>query len=214
MSSDAGHEFPGRREGVIFIVSAPSGAGKTTLVTRLLEAVPDLTLSVSCTTRPPRRGEIDGRDYHFVTRERFVMMQKRNAFAEWAEVHGSLYGTLRRPLERIVRGGRDILLDIDVQGARQLRQYYRSAVAMFVLPPSWKELRNRLTRRGTDPKDEIRRRLENARHELRELLQYDYFILNRDIRESLEGMKSIVRAERLKVARVKRWGGLFFRSPA
>jgi guanylate kinase len=117
-------------------------------------------------------------------------------------------------LERIVRGGRDILLDIDVQGARQLRQNYRGAVAIFVLPPSWKELRSRLTRRGTDRKDEIRRRLENARHELRELLQYDYFILNRDIRESLEGMKSIVRAERLKVARVKKWGGLYFRSPA
>jgi guanylate kinase len=214
MSSDAGHGFPGRREGVVFIVSAPSGAGKTTLVTRLLTAVPDLTLSVSCTTRVPRQGEIDGRDYHFVSRERFVMMQKRNAFAEWAEVHGSLYGTPRRPLERSVREGRDILLDIDVQGARQLRQYYRGAVAIFVLPPSWKELRNRLTGRGTDRKDEIRRRLENARHELGELLLYDYFILNRDIRESLEGMKSIVRAERLKIARIKKQGGLSFRSLA
>ncbi len=214
MSSDGVHGFPVRREGVIFIVSAPSGAGKTTLVTRLLAAVSDLMLSVSYTTRLPRHGEIDGRDYRFVSRERFVTMRKRNAFAEWAEVHGSLYGTPRRPLERIVRGGRDILLDIDVQGARQLRKWYRGAVAIFVLPPSWKELRNRLTRRGTDRQDEIRRRLENARYELRELRQYDYFILNRDIRESLEGMKSIVRAERLKVARIKKWRGPSFRSPA
>ncbi|HWP59051.1 MAG TPA: guanylate kinase [Candidatus Acidoferrales bacterium] len=200
--------FPAEREGVIFIVSAPSGAGKTTLVKALLKAVPDLTLSVSCTTRAPRPGEVDGKDYHFLTRERFIAMRDRGAFAEWAEVHGSLYGTPRVPLERTVRRGGDILLDIDVQGARQLRRRYRGAVSIFVLPPSWRELKLRLTRRGTDRSDEIRRRLESARRELREISRYDYFLLNRDIRESVGWLKAIVRAERLKVARVKKWAGL------
>ncbi|MGH7848639.1 MAG: guanylate kinase [Candidatus Binatia bacterium] len=201
--------YPVRREGVIFIVSAPSGAGKTTLVKRLLEAMPDLTLSVSYTTRAPRPGEVAGKDYHFVTKRRFAAMRSRGAFAEWAEVHGSLYGTPRRPLERIVQSGRDILLDIDVQGARHLRRCYGAAVSIFVLPPSWKELKKRLTRRGTDQRQEIQRRLENARQELREISRYDYFLLNRDLRESLEWLRSIVRAERSKVARVKRWAGLF-----
>jgi guanylate kinase len=190
---------------MIFIVSAPSGAGKTTLVRKLLESVPDLTLSVSCTTREPRQGEVNGRDYHFVSPSRFLAMRRRDAFAEWAEVHGSLYGTPRRPLERAVRRGCDVLLDIDVQGASQLRRCYEGAVSIFVLPPSWKELRKRLTQRGTDPREEIRIRLENARRELRELLKYDYFILNRDIRESLQSLAAIVRAERLKVLRVKKW---------
>jgi guanylate kinase len=200
--------YPRRRDGVIFIVSAPSGAGKTTLVTRLLKAMPELTMSVSYTTRAPRTGEVAGKDYHFVTKKRFVEMRRQEAFAEWAEVHGSLYGTPRRPLERIVHSGRDVLLDIDVQGAKKLRRRYRGAVSIFVLPPSWEELKNRLNRRGTDRRREIQKRLENARRELRELFRYDYFLLNNDIRESLEWLKSIVRAERSKVARVKKWAGL------
>lgn len=200
--------YPLRREGVIFIVSAPSGAGKTTLVKRLLEAMPELTMSVSYTTRAPRSGEIAGKDYHFVTKKRFIAMRSRAAFAEWAEVHGSLYGTPRRLLDRMIQSGRDVLLDIDVQGAKQLRKCYRAAVSIFVLPPSWEELKKRLTRRGTDQRHEIQKRLENARQELRELSRYDYFLLNNDIRESLEWLKSIVRAERSKVARVKKWAGL------
>ena len=213
MWNRGGNGYPVRREGVIFIVSAPSGAGKTTLVKRLLEAMPDLTLSVSYTTRAARPGEVAGKDYHFVTKRRFIAMRSRGAFAEWAEVHGSLYGTPRRPLERIVQSGRDVLLDIDVQGTRQLRKCYGAAVSIFVLPPSWKELKKRLTRRGTDQRQEIQRRLENARQELREISQYDYFLLNSDLRESLEWLKSIVRAERSKVARVKRWAGVSSRWP-
>jgi guanylate kinase len=213
MWNRGGNGYPVRREGVIFIVSAPSGAGKTTLVKRLLEAMPDLTLSVSYTTRAARPGEVAGKDYHFVTQRRFIAMRSRGAFAEWAEVHGSLYGTPRRPLERIVQSGRDVLLDIDVQGARQLRKCYGAAVSIFILPPSWKELKKRLTRRGTDQRQEIQRRLENARQELREISQYDYFLLNSDLRESLEWLKSIVRAERSKVARVKRWVGVSSRWP-
>jgi guanylate kinase len=189
----------------VFILSAPSGAGKTTLTKKLLEAFPDLTLSVSYTTRAPRTGEAPGRDYHFVTEGRFLRMRKENAFAEWARVHGSLYGTARAPLDRRLESGRDVLLDIDVQGARKIRRRYPRAVSIFVLPPSWKELEKRLALRGTDRSDVIRRRLQNARSEIREIVRYDYFVVNSEIRESVASVISIVRAERLKVARVRKW---------
>lgn len=197
--------FPLRREGIVFILSAPSGAGKTTLTKKLLEAFPDLTLSVSYTTRGPRAGETPEKDYHFVTEGRFLKMRKENAFAEWAQVHGSLYGTARRPLDRHLKSGRDVLLDIDVQGARKIRRRYPRAVSIFVLPPSWKELEKRLALRGTDRKEVIRRRLQNARSEIREIVRYDYFVVNSEIRESFESVISIVRAERLKIARIRKW---------
>lgn len=194
-----------RRRGIIFILSAPSGAGKTTVVKRLLRAVPDLPLSVSYTTRPPRPGEVQGEDYHFVSPERFQAMLAEGGFAEWAEVHGSLYGTPRSFLEKRVREGRDVLLDIDVQGAKQLRRRYRDTVAIFLLPPSWRELKKRLSQRGTDRREEIARRLENARRELREVGSYDYCVINEDLRESVIALQAIVTAERLKTARVKNW---------
>ncbi|MGH7770715.1 MAG: guanylate kinase [Candidatus Binatia bacterium] len=196
-----------QREGVIFILSAPSGAGKTTLVNRLMKIFPGITLSVSYTTRPPRPGEVPGRDYHFVAKKRFAEMRAKGNFAEWANVHGSLYGTPRGPLERNVRRGRDVLLDIDVQGASKIKRQYHRAVSIFLLPPSWQELEKRLALRGTDRRESIRQRLENARREIRAIMRYDYFVVNREIREALESLKSIVIAERLRISRVKAFSG-------
>ncbi len=194
-----------QREGVIFILSAPSGAGKTTLINGLMKIFPGITLSVSYTTRSPRPGEVPGRDYHFVAKKKFAEMQARGNFAEWANVHGSLYGTPRGPLERNIRRGRDVLLDIDVQGASKIKRQYHRAVSIFLLPPSWQELERRLALRGTDQRESIRQRLENARREIRAIMRYDYFVVNREIGEALESLKSIVIAEKLRISRVKKW---------
>lgn len=193
------------REGTIFILSAPSGAGKTTLINGLLKIFPDIALSVSCTTRSRRSGEIQGRDYHFVTEKKFAAMKARGDFAEWASVHGSLYATPRRPLERNLQRGRDVFLDIDVQGACKIKKLYRRAASVFLLPPSWHELEKRLALRGTDREGNIRRRLENARREIRAIMRYDYCVVNRDVREALDCLKSIIIAERLRISRVRKW---------
>lgn len=194
-----------KREGTIFILSAPSGAGKTTLINGLLKSFPEIMLSVSYTTRPRRAGEIHGRDYLFVGEKRFAAIRARGGFAEWASVHGALYATPRRPLERSIRRGRDVLLDIDVQGARKIQRQYPRVVSVFLLPPAWQELEKRLARRGTDRRENIRRRLENARREIQAIVRYDYYVVNREIREALDCLKSIIIAERLKISRVKRW---------
>ena len=196
--------FTKRGPGIVFIVSAPSGAGKTTLTRQVLGIHPEMSLSVSCTTRPPRAGETPGEDYDFVSRKRFEQMLHAGDFAEWAEVHGSLYGTPRRVLERQLRRGRDVLLDIDVQGARQIKRHFASAVAIFVLPPSLDELRRRLAGRGTDARKTIQQRWRNARHEIQEIQGYDYFIVNRDVDDSVKRLAAIVAAERLKVCRYVR----------
>jgi guanylate kinase len=190
------------RQGIVFIISAPSGAGKTTLIKGLLKRFPEMALSVSYTTRLRRAGEADGRDYRFVTPGRFSTMRSAKAFAEWAGVHGYLYGTPRAPLERAIRGGRDMLLDIDVQGARKIKRQYPAAVSIFVLPPSWRELEKRLALRGTDRKETIRKRLANARREIRAILRYDYFVVNRELKVALESLQAVVRAERLRVSRL------------
>jgi guanylate kinase len=194
-----------KRRGMIFILSAPSGAGKTTLTQGLRRRFPDIELSVSCTTRERRRGEINGRHYRFVRPGRFAAMRQRGAFAEWAEVHGFLYGTPRKPLDRCLKSGKDILLDIDVQGARKIKHLYPDAVTVFLLPPSKEELERRLRRRGTDQATVIRRRLANAQDEIQSVIQYDYYVVNRDVGEALEILQSIVKAERAKTARVERW---------
>ncbi len=203
-----------KREGIIFILSAPSGAGKTTLINRLLGIYPEMTLSVSCTTRARRAAEVAGKDYRFVTNEQFFQMRAREEFAEWASVHGYFYGTPRQPLERNIRRGRDTLLDIDVQGARRIKALYRRAVSIFLVPPSWQELARRLALRGTDGKETIRQRLDNARREIQQITKYDYFVVNREIREAVECLRSIVAAERLKVSRVKDWRTLSSRRQA
>jgi len=194
-----------RRDGIIFILSAPSGTGKTTLIKALRELCPKIRLSISYTTRRRRKGEVHGRDYYFVKPATFVGMKAQGEFAEWARVHDFFYATPRGPLEQCVRRGEDILLDIDVQGATKIKRKYPAAASIFLIPPSWRELQRRLARRGTDGKDTIRRRLANARDEIREIIKYDYFVVNRDVKASVELLKSIFEAERAKTSRVKEW---------
>lgn len=191
-----------RRSAILFIVSAPSGAGKTTISRRALGEIDGLELSVSCTTRAPRPKEVPGRDYHFVSAAEFDRMRSAGEFAEWAQVHDFFYGTPRAPLVRALEQGRDVLLDIDVQGARQLKAQYPRAVAVFVLPPSERELERRLRSRGTDAEEIIRRRLTRARAEMDEVGGYDYYVINREVAESVRLLGAIVQAERARVDRI------------
>jgi guanylate kinase len=191
-----------RRQGILFIVSAPSGAGKTTISSRALREIDGLTMSVSATTRPPRAGEVPGRDYTFLSREEFERRRDRGEFAEWAEVHGSLYGTPKSPIDAALAESRDVLLDIDVQGAKQMKSRSREAVAVFVLPPSEAELERRLRGRGTDSEEVIQRRLARAKAEMVEYANYDYLIINRDVDESVATFAAIVTAERTRVLRL------------
>jgi guanylate kinase len=190
-------------QGILFILSAPSGAGKTTLSRRLLNAVPDLRLSISYTTRAPRPGEINGREYHFITEECFTQMDKADAFVEWARVHEALYGTTHAQLDEARRQRQDLLLDIDVQGARQIKQRYADAVAVFVLPPSWRDLESRLRGRGTEREAVIARRLRRAHEEARALHEYDYWIINDQLDRASAVLRAIVEAERARVSRLR-----------
>ena len=194
-----------RRRGIIFILSAPSGAGKTTLIKGLRSVYPEIELSISCTTRALRDGEVNRREYRFVTPRQFDVMRAKGQFAEWARVHNFFYGTPRRQLDRCVKGGRDILLDIDVQGARKIKRAYRGAVAIFLLPPSMRELARRLARRGTEGRETMRRRLANARGEIRRIIEYDYYVVNREGKEAVAALRAIVEAERARTSRVSRW---------
>jgi guanylate kinase len=194
-----------KRQGIIFILSAPSGAGKTTLYNGLKLVHPEIKLSVSCTTRVRRAGEVNGRDYRFITQMEFDRMKAAGEFAEWAKVHGNDYGTPRKPLDHSVQTGRDILLDIDVQGARQIKCSYPLAVSIFLLPPSLKELKRRLASRGTDGREIIERRLANAQGEIGEILNYDYYVENRDVAAAVQILSAIVAAERAKISRVAEW---------
>jgi len=196
---------PAKRLGIIFILLAPSGAGKTTLYNGLREIYPEIELSVSCTTRARRPGEVNGRDYRFLTDRQFDEFRRRGDFAEWAKVHDYFYGTPKRPLERCVRAGRDILLDIDVQGARQIKQVCPEAVSIFLLPPSLRELERRLAARGTDGRETIRRRLANAQGEIGEIIHYDYYVVNREVKEAVGALSAIVEAERCRISRVSAW---------
>ncbi|HYS15569.1 MAG TPA: guanylate kinase [Candidatus Binatia bacterium] len=191
-----------RRRGTLFVVSAPSGAGKTTLCREIRLRLPDLAYSVSVTTRPPRPGEMDGVDFRFVGVPEFQAMLARGELAEWATVHGNLYGTRARSLEEALATGRDVLLDIDTQGAAQLRARYSDAVLIFILAPSVKELEQRLRERRSDADVEIERRLVRAREEIALWRRYDYLIVNRDVKEAMEQLESIIMAERCRVARL------------
>jgi guanylate kinase len=186
----------------VFIISAPSGSGKSTLVSRLLETVPDLMFSVSYTTRTPRGAEIDGRGYHFVAREEFERMLARNEFLEWAQVFGNYYGTHRCILEEARKHGKDLVLDIDVQGARQLRKTIPEAVTVFVLAPSREVLEQRLRSRGEDREEVITRRLREAADEIRNYKAYDYVLINRELAEAEATLGAIVRAERARLIRI------------
>ncbi|HKY09041.1 MAG TPA: guanylate kinase [Candidatus Binatia bacterium] len=196
---------PAKRLGIIFILSAPSGAGKTTLYNGLRKIYPEIELSVSCTTRRRRPGEVNGRDYRFLTDAQFDKLRRLGEFAEWAKVHDYFYGTPKKPLQRCIERGRDMLLDIDVQGARQIKRACPQAVSIFLLPPSLPELRRRLAARGTDGEDIIRRRLANAQGEIGERIHYDYYVVNREIQKAVRVLAAIVEAERARVSRVTEW---------
>ena len=191
-----------RRRGTLFVVSAPSGAGKTTLCREMRLRLHDLAYSVSVTTRAPRPGEIDGTDFRFVSEAQFRELLTRSEMAEWATVHGNLYGTPAAALEAALRDGRDVLLDIDTQGAAQLRARYPEAVLVFIVAPSMRELEQRLRERRSDGEPEIARRLARAREEVALWRRYDYLIVNRDVKEAIEQLESIIQAERCRVARL------------
>ena len=188
-----------RRRGLMLVLSSPSGAGKSTIARNLLESDPSLELSVSVTTRPRRGSEIDGVHYHFLTRRRFESMRDGGELLEWAEVHGNYYGTPREPVEKALSEGRDVLFDIDWQGARQLYEKMREdVVSVFVLPPSAAELKSRLERRAEDSAAVIQRRLKNAIEEIMHWEEYDYILVNRDLDKSFARLRAILTAERLK----------------
>ncbi len=183
--------------GNLYVVAAPSGAGKTTLVRLLLEREPGVNLSISYTTRGPRSGEENGREYHFVDVETLKGMIDRQEFLEWAEVHGNFYGTSKKWIADQLADGRDVLLEIDWQGAQQVRSLFPQAIGIFILPPSMEELTRRLTGRGTDAQEVIARRLAAAQAEMRHVGEFDYVIINDQLDQALEDLRAIVRASRL-----------------
>ena len=186
------------RRGILFVVSAPSGTGKTTVVERLVQVVPGLSLSRSYTSREMRVGERDGVDYNFVTRARFEEMVGADAFLEWADVFGNLYGTCAADAAQDLEAGRDLVLVIDVQGARKVRSRGLETVAVFVLPPSFEALEHRLRGRSKDPEDAIRRRLATARDEIRAVTEYDYVVVNDELESCVDRLRGIILAERAK----------------
>ena len=187
------------RRGIMFVVSSPSGAGKTTLTRNLVNADRNLMLSISVTTRKRRPSEVDGVHYHFISRPKFSSMKKLGELLESANVHGNFYGTPRRPVEKALGAGRDVLFDIDWQGAKQLYEKMRAdVVSVFVLPPSARELKARLERRAEDSGDVIRGRLKNAAEEIPHWAEYDYVLINRDLDRSFRDLRAILRAERAK----------------
>ncbi|KAF0220644.1 MAG: guanylate [Geobacteraceae bacterium] len=191
-----------KREGIIFIISAPSGAGKTTLCKEVIDIFRNLRHSVSYTTRQARPGEVHGRDYFFVSPDEFQRMTAAGEFAEWAEVHGNLYGTAVKTLEEYRKSGVDVILDIDCQGAHQLKERYQGGVFIFILPPSFKELRRRLDNRNSDSVEVIERRIECAAAEIKESRWYDYIIVNDVFSKAVEELKSVLIAERCRTRRV------------
>src|SRR6266404_8554590 len=191
-----------KRRGALIVVSAPSGAGKTTLCHEVRRLVPDLFYSVSHTTRAPRAGEVNGTDFHFVTEAEFLEMRDRDAFAEWAAVHGHYYGTPVRALEGALSRGLDVLLDIDTHGARQLRQRYPEAVSVFTMAPYMAELEARLRERNSNSPGDIARRLSRAKEEIAAWRQYDYLIINRDVKDAVDQLATIIQAERCRTSRL------------
>jgi guanylate kinase len=198
-----GHGVDGvERRGLMFVLSSPSGAGKTTLSRMLMDRMPGLQMSVSATTRPKRPGEVEGRDYLFVDASKFEAMVKQDELLEWAVVFGNRYGTPRAPVEAALSAGRDVLFDIDWQGTQQLREKAGGdVVSVFILPPSAADLERRLHTRAQDSDEVIRGRMERASHELSHWAEYDYIVVNQNVDEAFSEVQSILKAERLKRAR-------------
>jgi guanylate kinase len=194
---DAGSRI--RRRGLMLVLSSPSGAGKSTIARNLIESDPGFELSVSVTTRPRRGSEIDGMHYHFRPRREFEILRDNDELLEWAEVHGNFYATPREPAERAMAEGRDMLFDIDWQGAKQLKEKMRGdIVSIFILPPSMKELRARLKRRAEDQEAVIETRLKNARDEIEHWTEYDFVVINDDLDRAFSEVRAVVTAERLR----------------
>ncbi|EJE52080.1 guanylate kinase [Acidovorax sp. CF316] len=193
-------DYPGN----LFVVAAPSGAGKSSLVKALLELDSHVHLSISHTTRPPRGQEKHGRDYYFASQSEFDAMVEGNAFVEWAHVHGNRYGTSKKAIEERIAQGSDVILEIDFQGALQIREAFANAILVFILPPSWEELRSRLERRGEDSPDVIEVRLKNAATEMAEVSKFDFVIINELFERALFDLKAVVHAQRLKYAAQRR----------
>ncbi len=192
---------PTEGRGILFVVSSPSGGGKGTLIHRVLKEVPNLSYSVSFTTRAPRNGEMDGREYFFVTQEKFQQMVAAKEFLEWAHVHSKLYGTGRQQVFREISEGRDIILEVDVQGAESVRRLIDDAVSIFILPPSFEVLKQRLLARGTDSPEELELRLHNAPRELEHYSTFQYLIINDDADRAAGQICAIVHAERARLSR-------------
>ena len=193
-------DYPGN----LFVVSAPSGAGKSSLVKALMELDSQVRASVSHTTRPPRGQEKHGREYYFASDAEFDAMVASDAFVEWAHVHGRRYGTSKKAIEERIAQGNDVILEIDYQGALQVKQTFANAVLIFILPPSWEELRSRLERRGEDSAEVIELRLKNAAEEMAQVHKFDFVIINELFERALFDMKAIVHAQRLKYAAQRR----------
>jgi guanylate kinase len=198
---EGAHQVEDEARGILFVVSSPSGGGKGTLIQRMLNKVSDLSYSVSFTTRTPRNGEVDGREYHFVSRESFEQMVAADEFLEWAHVHGKQYGTSRTQVLREISEGRDIVLEVDVQGAASIRALVPDSVSVFILPPSFEVLRQRLLDRGTDSPEELDLRLRNAPAELKDYAAFQYLIINDDAERAAEQLSAIVHSERARLHR-------------
>ncbi|MBE3581010.1 MAG: guanylate kinase [Thermoanaerobacteraceae bacterium] len=189
--------------GLLLVLSGPSGAGKGTVCRVLRQRLPHVGYSVSATTRPPRPGEKDGENYFFLKREEFLALLEEGAFLEWAEVYGNLYGTPRRPVEEALAGGQDIILEIDTQGAAQVKKHYPDGVFIFVIPPTFKELEERIRRRGTETPEVIATRLGWVENELQQMDLYDYVVVNDVVESAVAKIEAIITAEKCRTARFK-----------
>jgi len=191
-----------KKKSLIIVISAPSGVGKTTLCKRLLQVSSSFTYSVSFTTRPPRKNEIEGVDYYFISREEFQKMIEQEKFVEWAQVHRELYGTSVNLLDKAIEIEKDVVLEVDVKGGTKIKKRYPEAVLIFLLPPSWQELEKRLDKRASEEIEKIKERIKQAKKEITYAPSYDYLIVNDDINKTLSDILSIVRAERLRISRL------------
>ncbi|PHJ12213.1 guanylate kinase [Fervidobacterium sp. SC_NGM5_G05] len=190
-------------EGILFVISGPSGVGKTSIIRSVLERVDRVVFSISCTTRKQRPGEVHGVDYFFVSHEEFQKMIEENKFIEWARVHDNYYGTPAQFVTENIKKGFDVILDIDVQGALTVKKNWQGAKFIFIAPPSYGILSERLKKRGTETEDKIKRRLETAKNELKFIPEFEYLIVNEDLEESIHNLSSIIYAERLRYERQK-----------
>lgn len=194
-------------KGIIYVVTGPSGVGKSTIIREVLKKFDNLVFSVSYTTRPKRLGEENGTDYFFVDQKTFIKLRDRGEFLEWAEVHGHYYGTSRSQVEEAIRSGKHVLLDVDVQGAMKIMEIYPDAVFVFIAPPTFSDLKNRLMMRKTESEESLQRRLEDAKWELAQAHKFEYLIVNRELTSSIRGLESIVVAEQLKISRMQEFLG-------